>query len=210
MSDPPDVVETLGDDLPEDQREELVDIDGLLRSVEAPPEPSSTLWAHVVRQARRDRPRPNRRCGYRVLALAAALGAAAFAVGFLVRGDGEPFDPAVVDRVALATTDEAPTTAAMEIAVLPIDDAGNWRLLAQVSGFAPLDAGQHYELWLTQEGEATALCGRFLVDEQGNAVNVWMNASYRFKEFDDWVVVRRDLDDGQSQVLLAGPVAAPV
>ncbi len=210
MSDTPDIRDLVGDAVSEDERQELARVDRLLRSVDAPPSVSATLWPRVVRQARRDRPRPHRRRRYRALALAAALGAAAFVVGFLVRGGGELSTPPIVDRVTLAATDRAPAAAWMEIAVLPIDSAGNWPLLADVSGLPPLEADEHYELWLTQEGETTASCGRFLVDEEGNAQEVWLNAPYRFKEFDDWVVVRRGADDQRSRILLTGPVAAPV
>ena len=57
-----------------------------------------------------------------------------------------------------------------------------------VRGLAPAPSGNPYELWLTRDGKLEALCGSFVTSPDGTAT-VPMNAPYKFKEFDGWVVV---------------------
>ena len=116
-----------------------------------------------------------------VLALAAALGAVAFAVGFLVAESGGPN----TDRV-IAMSGTGGASASLE--VFEIDAAGNWPMELRVEGLPPLPSGRLYELWLTKDGGLAALCGSFLVETDGTTV-VPMNAPWRFSEFDGWVVV---------------------
>jgi hypothetical protein len=57
----------------------------------------------------------------------------------------------------------------------------------EVDGLGPSSAGR-YELWLTKGGRLAAPCGSFLAKTDGPTV-VPLNAPYRLKEFDGWVVV---------------------
>ena len=116
-----------------------------------------------------------------LLALAAALGAVAFAVGFAVAESGGPS----TDRV-IAMSGAGGASASLEI--FEIDDAGNWPMELEVEGLPPPASGALYQLWLTQNGKLAALCGSFLVEAHGATV-VPMNAPWRFSEFDGWVVV---------------------
>ena len=59
----------------------------------------------------------------------------------------------------------------------------------RVSGLAP----GSYELWLTRGGELAAPCGAFLV--AGGETTVPLNAPFKLKEFDGWVVVPTGSDD---------------
>ena len=102
-------------------------------------------------------------------------------MGFVVSGSDGPN----TDRV-IAMTGAGGASASLE--VFEIDDAGNWPMELEVEGLAPTVSGELYQLWLTKAGELAALCGSFLVENDGPTV-VPMNAPWRFDDFDGWVVV---------------------
>jgi hypothetical protein len=120
------------------------------------------------------------------LVLAAALAAAAFGGGFLV-GDRDEGDAFTVDFVlAMRGTDAAPEARA-SLEVGEIDDAGNWPMRVTIRNLPELPADRRYELFLTKDGKRAASCGRFSVE--GAKTVVTLNAPYRFREYDGWVVV---------------------
>jgi hypothetical protein len=173
----PDFDDLTGGDVESSERARLKRVHEALIEAGPPPELSARLSAppttNVVPLDRR------RRAG--VLALAAAFGAVAFAVGFLVAESGGP----TTDRViALTGTGRA----AASLVVFEIDDAGNWPMELEVEGLGPPASGGLYQLWLTKDGKLAALCGSFLAESDGTTV-VPMNAPWRFDEFDGWVVV---------------------
>jgi len=57
-----------------------------------------------------------------------------------------------------------------------------------VQGLPKLPRGGYYELWLTRHGRLAAGCGTFNV--QGGRTTVSLNAPYKLKGFDGWVVTR--------------------
>ena len=177
MSDrPPDFDELVGPEVESAERARLLRVHDALVQAGPPPELSPGAAApvpKVVPLARR------RRVG--ALALAAALGVVAFAVGFLVSESRGPS----TDRV-IAMSGTGGASASLE--VFEIDDAGNWPMELEVEGLPPRPSGGLYELWLTKNGRLAALCGSFLVETDGTTV-VPMNAPWRFSEFDGWVVV---------------------
>ena len=174
----PDFEELVGSEVDPAERERLLRVHDALVRAGPPPELSSRLAVAptptVVPLNRR-----RRRAG--ILALAAAFGAVAFAVGLLVADSGGPS----TDRVIALS---GATGASASLQVFEIDDAGNWPMELEVEGLAPPASGGLYQLWLTQNGELAALCGSFLVESDGATV-VPMNAPWRFDEFDGWVVV---------------------
>lgn len=198
---PPSLPELVGDDVPPEELERLWGADALLRSVPPAPEVPSSLTASVLAPGQHPQARQSRRL-LAVGVLAAALGAAA---AFLLSWtSGDDFE--TVDRVALRPTPEAPG-ARMAIEVGALDEAGNWPLLVTVSGLARLPPGGYYELWLTKGGRLAANCGRFIVATQ-DETRVYLNAPYRFTDFDRWVVVV-DVPGREPAWLLEGPVSAP-
>lgn len=175
----PDFDELAGTELHPAERERLLRVHDALLRAGPPPELSSRLEiapASVVTPLSRRR----RRRGM-LVALAAAFGAFAFTLGFVVGDAGGPY----TDRV-IAMTGADGASASLE--VFEIDDAGNWPMELEVGGLVPPTGARRYELWLTKEGELAALCGSFLVEPEGTTV-VPMNAPWRFSEFDGWVVV---------------------
>jgi len=81
-----------------------------------------------------------------------------------------------------------PAGATATIALLASDAAGNWPMTLEVSGLPPLPRGETYTLWLTRNGELAESCGSFTV--AAGTTKVPLNAPYRLRQFDDWVVVR--------------------
>ena len=203
MSD--DVRDLVGDGLPEDELARLRVADEALRATPAPPDVPASLTERVLAI-------PRRRAGSRRqwlagLAAAAAIAGAAFGIGFWAGGEGE--DPApVTEQIVLDATADAPRSARMVIDVLPRDDAGNWPMAADVRGLPPLPSGGFYEVWMTRRGELKASCGRFVVDERGQAQDVWLNAPYALRGYDRWVVVAVLPGREPSAWLLDGPVVA--
>jgi Anti-sigma-K factor rskA, C-terminal len=168
----PDFEDLVGSDLAPEERARLERVHELLIAAGPPPEP---LEAPIEL-------RPARRRGA-VLALAAALAVAAFALGAALTGPRAEF-----------TESMAGTTAASDaratLAVYDLDAAGNWPMELTVSGLPPAASGRPFELWLTRAGQPAALCGAFLTGPTGSAV-VPMNAPYRFDDFDGWVIVEK-------------------
>ena len=63
------------------------------------------------------------------------------------------------------------------------DAAGNWPMELRVRGLA----SGAYELWLTRGGKLAKPCGAFAVSARETTVP--LNAPYRLRDFDGWVVV---------------------
>ena len=176
----PDFDALVGSDLDAAERERLLRVHELLVEAGPPPEPSSQALVPL---------HPRRRRGA-LLAIAAALAVAVFAVGVAI---GDRSDERGVDFVVTMSGTAAAADASASLAVFDIDGAGNWPMELAVEGLAPAASGRPYELWLTKGGEPTALCGSFLTDSDGSA-KVPMNAPYKFTDFDGWVVVEEGSD----------------
>jgi hypothetical protein len=180
----PDFDELVGTDLEPRERERLERVHELLVAAGPPPEPTGAAVIDV---------RPRRRRGG-VLAIAAALAVAAFALGAaLVDGS----DGRSVDFVETMTGTSTAADASASLVVFDVDEAGNWPMELTIDGLPPAAGGRTYELWLTRDGELEALCGGFLTDETGSAT-VPMNAPYDFDESVGWVVV----ENGSERPLL--------
>jgi hypothetical protein len=169
----PEFDDLVGDDVAPDERSRLERVHELLLEVGPPPEP---VAAPIELRARRRRGA--------VLAIAAALAVAAFALGAaLVDGSGR-----TVDFTAPMTGTASAAGATASLTVFEADDAGNWPMELEVEGLPAREGGGRYELWLTRDGDLTALCGSFLTDSRGWAA-VPMNAPYRFEGAYGWVIV---------------------
>jgi Anti-sigma-K factor rskA len=170
----PEFDDLVGDDLDPAERARLERVHDLLVAAGPPPEPA----ARVVPL------RPHRRRGA-LLALAAALAVAAFAIGAAV---GNHTAGRSVDFVVTMEGTATAPAASASLAVFEADAAGNWPMRMTVSGLDPRGSGKPFELWLTRDGKLAALCGTFLTSDEGRA-SVPMTAPYDFDEFDGWVVV---------------------
>jgi hypothetical protein len=177
----PDFEELVGNDLDPGERARLERVHDLLVAAGPPPDyaPVATPAAEVVEL------RPRRRAA--VVAIAAALAVALFALGTALSGNSTPSAAPFPGTIAMEGT-AAAQSASASLEVLDRDAAGNWPMTFAVQALAPAPSGRPFELWLTRDGKLGALCGSFRTDETGAAV-VPMNAPYDFSEYDGWVVV---------------------
>jgi hypothetical protein len=144
----------------------------------APAEPKSTVIAF-----------PRRR--YTAIAAVAVAASVLFGIGYAIGGRDSPDAP--VQTIAM----QGSTGAHASIALLAPDTAGNWPMRLEVTGLPALPAGKSYTLWLTKEGTLAESCGSFVVAD--GTTKVPLNAPYRLKQFDSWVIVRT----GTKQPLLS-------
>jgi hypothetical protein len=187
---PPDFDELVGgDDLAPDERERLRRVHDLLVAAGPPAELPPALATSEHRDAAVvPIRRPSRRRLAVAAVLAAALALAAFGVGYFVGDSGD--DGSAEAEFVLAMTGPGASASLM---VFHIDKAGNWPMKMTVQGLPELPTGQRYELWLTKQGKLSASCGRFVVGK-GRTI-VPLNAPYRLKQFDGWVVTRAGSDE---------------
>ena len=176
----PDFEELVGSDLDPRERARLERVHDLLVAAGPPPDYAPVLApaAEVVEL------HPRRRRGA-VIAVAAALAVALFALGAALTNDST--GSSALGPIPMKGT-AAAQAASATIDVLDRDPAGNWPMTVAIKDLAPATSGRPFELWLTRDGKLGALCGSFRTDERGAAV-VPMNAPYNFSEYDGWVVV---------------------
>ena len=177
----PDFEELVGSDLEAAERGRLLRVHELLIAAGPPPELRLGEEPQQVAAVRLS----SRRRRVRVLALAAALTLVAFASGALVGGRLD--DPGTFEVLTMSGTSYTSGVRGT-LTIFDADEAGNWPMELEVAGLTPSPDRRPYELWLTKGGKLEALCGSFLAEADGTTV-VPMNAPYRLREFDGWVVV---------------------
>jgi anti-sigma-K factor RskA len=184
MTSGPDFRELVGEDVPAEERERLRRAHDLLVAAGPPAElpPSLARPPGVGGELRFLRSRRGA-----ALLLAAALVLAAFGGGFFAGAvtHGGKAAPALV--VSMHGTGAAPDALA-SIRLRAVDSAGNWPMDFTVQGLPKLPRGGYYELYLTRHGRIAATCGTFNV--HGDKTTVSLNAPYRLKAYDGWVVTR--------------------
>ena len=190
MSDRPlDFDSLVGDDLEPTERARLLRVHEMLLEAGPPPELTPHLSAPQAAPPRATViALPRRRRGA-VLLIAAAFTLAVFGAGWLGGAHRSTYVAKTIEMTGSAG-------AHASLAVLRADSAGNWPMVMKVSGLAALPAGQTYALWLTKHGELEASCGTFAVGH--GTTTVELNAPYKLKEYDGWIVVR----SGTTQPLL--------
>lgn len=186
MSRPPDFDELLdGQELSSDERARLRLAHDLLVRAGPPAElPPALAEPPATGATVRFLPRRRR---IATLLVAAALLLVAFGGGYLVAHHGRGSSQAVAFTVKMHGTTRAPEAVA-SLQVLEKDSAGNWPMLMRVRGLEPLPEGGYYELFLTRSGKLGPACGTFRV--HGGTTEVPLNAPYRLKKFNGWVVTR--------------------
>lgn len=185
MSGGPEFDDLVARDVPADERERLRRVHDLLVEAGPPPELPEGLQPVPDEERANVYPLFPKRRWAAVAALAAALAAATFGVGYLVGDREATAEPA---RVVVMNGVSA-SAARASLAVYDVDEAGNWPMELTVRGLPPLPAGETYELWLTKNGKLAEPCGVFAVGS-GTTV-VPLTAPYRLRDFDGWVVVRQ-------------------
>lgn len=162
------------------ERARLLGVHDLLVAAGAPPELPPSLETAPAE--------PHGTAGFlhrRRYTTGAAIAIAAivlFGIGYAVGGRDAPASP--VQTIAMS----GPAGASASIALLAKDTAGNWPMTLEVAGLPALPEGETYTLWLTRDGALSESCGSFVV--ASGTTKVPLNAPYRLKQFDDWVIVR--------------------
>jgi hypothetical protein len=195
----PDFDELVGEAAGERERARLRPVHEALVAAGPPPELPPSLAQPPGR--RYETPIPVLPRGYprrrltAALVLAAALALAAFGAGYLV-GD-TPEQAAFGQDFAFVMHGAGPASeASASVVVGHRDESGNWPMVMTVRELAALPEDARYELRLTREGRPSDSCGTFRVS--GDKTVVYLNAPYRLREYDGWVVTR----EGRSDVIL--------
>ncbi len=176
----PEFDDLVGPDVPAREREHLLRAHEALVIAGPPPELPPGL-EHAPDPEPKVSFLPSRR-RYTALAAAAAIALLALLGGFAWgQRHGGDFRTAWVAQL------QGPS-ATGSLRVGARDSAGNWPMRLSVDGLARLPAGGYYELLLTRKGKPVASCGTFVVDS--GSTDVRLNAPYKLKTFDGWVVAR--------------------
>jgi hypothetical protein len=195
----PEFDELIGADVTGGERERLRRVHDLLVAAGPPPELAPHLEAGptlAMTLGRRERPRRHRLA---LLAAALVVLALAFLGGYLA-GNNNGTPSASGRTMQLAGTKAAPDALA-SLRVLPADGSGNWPMTLRAVGLPKLPAGGYYEVYLVRNGKVYAPCGTFVASGGDAAVEVTLNAPYRLRHGDTWVVTRQAKGDHE-----AGPV----
>jgi hypothetical protein len=84
-----------------------------------------------------------------------------------------------------------------------VDEAGNWPMRLSVTGLPKLPEHGYYEVYLTRKGKPFAPCGVFVVAGKAGAISVHLNAPYKVRTGDSWVVTKQlPGNDGVGPVVL--------
>jgi hypothetical protein len=196
MKEPVDLRELVGRDLPPEELEELGRVDALLRSVPAPPHDVPASLTQAVAAVPLERRPPARRRLAVAVAFAAVIATFAFGIG---RWTADDFSAEYA--VDLAPTAEAPGAAAVVEVGERDPDSGNVELVLEVSGLPRIAEDEFYALWLERDGEWAATCGYFSVGEGETTVR--MTVSYRFRDFDAWIISKGGRSDEPPPLLAA-------
>jgi hypothetical protein len=190
VSRPPefdDLVE--GVDRPE-ERERLRRMHELLLEAGPPPELSPALSSPPAPEQKRFTLWRTRRRVVGVFALAGALLAATFGLGYLA-GRPDSDEAAFPVRRTVALVSDTGASGAVDLGVRGRD--GNWPMIVTVRGLQPLRDGDYYTLALTKDGKPRVTCGTFNVSDRSRN-SVRMSAAYNLEGFDGWVVLHYDAE----------------
>lgn len=188
MTQPPDFETLVGSDIGSDERERLRRVHELLVLAGPPAELSPELEAGpTLAMTLGRRRRPARR---RVMLLAAALVlvALAFLGGYISGNSGGGL--AGSRTLRLAGTRAAPGALAA-LRLDRVDSAGNWPMQLSAKGLPKLPAHGYYEVFLVRNGKPFAPCGAFVVGGRSAAISVHLNAPYRLRPGDSWIVTKQ-------------------
>jgi hypothetical protein len=201
VTQPPDFDQLIGSDVEGAERARLQRVHALLVQAGPPPEISPAIEAGpTLGMTMARRPTRIRR---RVLLLAAAIAivALAFLAGYVAGNGGG----GTTGEVLKLTGTPAAPSAFASLQIEPVDSAGNWPMRLSVKGLPRLKDHWYYEVFLLRAGKPYAPCGSFKV-AVGQATVVQLNAPYRLKHGDSWVVTKQPPDSKAPGQVVLRPV----
>jgi hypothetical protein len=190
MTNEPDFRDLVGDEGGREELDRLRRVHDLLVKAGPPPEVSPAIAKppeveeSKVLEFKRRRPAT-------VFALAAAIAAAAFFIGYAVADKRASFSASAVVPMH-GVGQQAAATA--DIRIGTHDSGGNYPLEMTVRGLPRLAKGGRYELLLSRNGRPTLACGEFIMD--GTQTTFRLSVPYDLTDlrkshrFDGWVVVK--------------------
>ena len=188
MTRPPNFDDLVGPDVERAERERLRAVHELLIEAGPPPELSPEIEFGPTLGTTLSRRGGRIQRGVLLLAAAVSVLALAFLGGYLAAGNGGGKASGTV--LKLAGTPLAPGALA-SLRIEPMDYSGNWPMKLSATGLPKLPAHGYYTVWLERGGKPWAPCGTFIVADADHAVSVWLNAPYRLRKGDTWVVTEQ-------------------
>jgi hypothetical protein len=194
MTRPPNFDDLVGTDVDPAEREQLRRAHDLLVIAGPPAELSPEFEAGPTLAMTLGRP-TRRRVQRRGALLAAAVVvlALAFLAGFIAGNGGNGV--ASGRLLKLEGTKAAPAALA-SLRIQHVDASGNWPMRLSARGLPKLPPKGYYEVFLVRDGKIFAPCGSFIVKSEDSTVSVQLNAPYRLRTNDTWVVTKQ-LPGGQ-------------
>jgi hypothetical protein len=196
----PDFDQLVGADVEGAERDRLRHVHELLLQAGPPAELSpETEAGPTFGMTLARRPRRTHR-GVMLLAAAVAVIALAFLGGYIAGNGGSSASGHVLK---LAGTAAAPDALA-SLEVEQKDAAGNWPMKLTVTGLPELHGRSYYEVFLVRGGKPYAPCGAFKVAAD-RGITVQLNAPYRLKHGDTWVITRQTVDNREPGTVVLKP-----
>ena len=192
MSREPSFDELVGAETSGEERERLRHVHELLLEAGPPPELTPKLRkAPGSGVARMQRRRVVKRRGLLLLAAALSI-VVVFAAGYAVsnsrQSGGNTSASGVTKTLELTGTRQAPNAQATLDVWKP--QAGNWPMTLNVTGLPKLPPHAYYYVYLVRDGKPWAPCGAFRVASPSQALTLTLNAPYKLRKGDTWVVTR--------------------
>jgi hypothetical protein len=186
----PDFDELVGAEAEPEERERLRRVHDLLVTAGPPPELTPRVEAGPTLGMTLGGRSP-RRLQRRVALLAAAIVVLLLVfLGGYIAGNGNDNSVSGAHVLQLKGTSLAPTALA-SLRIEPVDSAGNWPMRLSAVGLPKLPARGYYEVFVTRNGKIWAPCGSFVVKNAKTGISVPLNAPYRLRKGDNWVVTRQ-------------------
>jgi hypothetical protein len=190
MTRPPNFDDLVGTDLEPAERERLRRAHDLLVAAGPPAELTPEFEAGPTLAMTLGRPKRQRvqRRGA-LLAAAVIVLMLAFLAGF-VAGNRGGNGVASGRLLKLEGTKAAPAALA-SLRIQKVDASGNWPMRLSARGLPKLPAKGYYEVFLVRDGKIYAPCCSFVVKSRDSVVSVQLNAPYRLRQNDSWVVTKQ-------------------
>jgi hypothetical protein len=189
----------LVDDVRGAERERLERVHDLLVAAGPPAELPPHLEAGPTLGMTLGKPPGHRRRRVALIAAVAAVLVIAFVFGYLAGNRGGGI--ASGETLQLSGTAAAPSALA-SLRVLPADTSGNWPMRLSATGLPKLGHKWYYEVFLVRDGKVYAPCGSFV---STGTVDVTLNAPYRLRPHDTWVVTRQKRGDREAGTVVLRP-----
>lgn len=195
------------DDVSGAERARLLRVHELLLEAGPPAELSPDLEAGptlaMTMPRRRGRPAAMRRKAMLIAATVAVL-AVAFLFGYVTGNHGGTIG---AERTLRLTGTTAAPAALASLQILPVDTSGNWPMRLSATGLPTLGPKEYYEVFLVRRGKVYAPCGSFLMTHRNGAVSVTLNAPYRLRKHDTWIVTVQHQGDHEPGAVVLRPTA---